>query len=99
MDPKVNVLLVVKFKTSLTIEEVLARSEQRMPEFRALSGLLQKYYCREEKTGEVAGVYLWDSQASLERFLGSELRKTIPAAYAIEGPPRIEVLQVAATLR
>lgn len=99
MDNKAGVVLMVKFKTALSLEEVLARSDKRMPEFRALPGLTQKYYCHEPKTGEVAGIYVWDGQASLEQFLGSAMRETIASTYEIEGEPRIEVLDVVATLR
>ena len=99
MNPAAGALLIVKFSTALSLEEVMARSEQRMPDFRALPGLLQKHYCREEQTGEVAGVYVWDSRASLEAFLAGDLRESIAAIYEIQGAPRVEVLDVVANLR
>jgi heme-degrading monooxygenase HmoA len=89
----------LKFETALSLDEVKARAEQRMPDFRALPGLVQKYYCHEPATGEVAGVYLWDSHESLKAYLASSLRESIPAAYEIKGSPRIEVFDVVAALR
>ena len=91
--------MFVKFKTALSMEEAMARSEKRMPEFRAMPGLVQKYYCREPATGEMAGVYLWDSHESLKAFLASDIRESIPTVYEIEGAPRIEVLEVVHELR
>jgi heme-degrading monooxygenase HmoA len=98
-DTNQGVLMFVKFKTGLSLDQVMERAEKRVPEFRALPGLVQKYYCQEPSTGEIAGVYLWDSQESLKAFLGSELRETIPATYEIQGAPRIEILEVVRPLR
>jgi hypothetical protein len=98
-DPTPGVLLFVKFKTALSLDEVMARAEQRMSDFQALPGLVQKYYCHEPATGEVSGVYLWDSDESLKAFLASALRESIPETYEIEGSPRIEVLDVLTALR
>lgn len=70
-----GVLLVVKFGSSLPFDEVKKRYEARMAEFRALPGLLQKYYVHERSTGEIAGIYLWASQESLDAYLASDLRR------------------------
>lgn len=92
-------VLLVKFKTPLTLDEVLAVAESRIDDFRALPGLLQKYYLHEPATGEVAGLYLWESKEAFDEFRDSELRKTIAAAYKVEGEPRIEVFNIIETLR
>ncbi len=97
--PHPGVVLVVKFGSSLPFDEVKKRYEARMPEFRALPGLLQKYYVHERSTGDVAGIYLWDSQESLDAYLASDLRKSIPAAYEVEGVPRAEAMEVVDILR
>jgi phosphatidylserine decarboxylase len=39
-------------------DRVLAIAHARAPEFRALRGLVQKYYVRREGEGEVAGAYI-----------------------------------------
>jgi hypothetical protein len=70
-----------------------------MPQFRALPGLLQKYYVHDPATGEWGGVYLWDSQESLEQYKASDLRKSIPETYEIIGTPRVEVCGVIEPLR
>ena len=93
------IIQFVKFKSGLSDEEALRIMRERMPEFAALPGLIQKYYSREETTGEFAGIYLWDSQESLDKFRQSELAKSIPIAYEAQGTPRIELLDVIDKLR
>ena len=92
-------VLLVKFKTPLTLEEVMDVAQSRIEEFRALPGLLQKYYLHELASGEIAGLYLWDSREAFDEYRDSELRKTIAAAYQAEGEPRIEVFDIIETLR
>jgi len=94
-----GILLIVRFKTSLSVEELKKRYTERMPQFRALPGLLQKYYVHDPISQEWGGVYLWDSQESLEQYKASDLRKSIPETYQIIGTPRIEVCEVIDVLR
>jgi len=94
-----GVLLIVRFKTSLTPEELERRYKERLPEFRALPGLLQKYYLHDPSSDEWGGLYLWDSQSSLDEYLASDLRKSIPETYQIVGEPRIETSNVIDILR
>ncbi len=92
-------VLLVRFKTSMTEDEVMNVATERAPEFRALKGLQQKYYLRDTATGEVAGLYLWDSEGSLAEYRKSELRASIAKAYRTEGEPRVEVYEVLMPLR
>lgn len=92
-------VLLVRFKSRLTFEEVMKVVEDRAPEFRALAGLQQKYYLHDEATGEVAGLYLWDSPEALTAYRESELRASIAQAYQAEGEPRVGVYRVVKTLR
>ena len=93
------IIQIVRLKTSLTEAEVLAVAHERAPEFRAFSGLVQKYYVRGESPGELAGVYLWDSWESLAAYRESDLAKTIASAYRVVEPPVIEVGEVLFPLR
>lgn len=92
-------IMFVKFRSGLPEEEVRRVMDERLPLFRAQAGLVQKYYAHEPSTGEWSGVYLWESRDALEKFRATELARTIPAAYAVVGAPRIEVLDVLMPLR
>ena len=47
-----SLILLVRFRSSLSLEEVARIMEERAPEFRALTGLQQKYYLHDAETGE-----------------------------------------------
>jgi hypothetical protein len=99
-DPKPTIMLIVRgLKSKLSAAELEPRYKERMPEFRAIPGLVQKYYSYEESTGEWAGIYLWDNQESLDAYLESDLRKSIPSAYELTEPPRIERYPIVDILR
>lgn len=93
------IILSVKFKSSLPHNDVLHLFEQRTPNYRALSGLIQKYYGYEQSTGEYTGIYLWDSEQAMREFRESDLAHSIPEAYHVEGKPRIEIFEVSSVLR
>ena len=92
-------ILLVKFKSALSLEEVEKVVDSRIGKFRALKGLQQKYYLQEPATQEYAGLYLWESNDDFLAYRDSELRSTIAEAYKTEGEPRIEVFRVIKSLR
>lgn len=92
-------VLMVRLRSSLPRDEIVRVMHERMPEFRAIEGLEQKYYLEDPETGEYAGIYLWRSSEDLAEFNESELRATIAEAYGVRGQPRIEVYTVLAALR
>ena len=96
---RTTVILLVRFKSSLSLDQVMRVIEERAPEFRALEGLQQKYYLQDTDSGEYAGLYLWASQEAVVAYRESELRATIAEAYRTEGEPRVEVYRVVKTLR
>ena len=93
------ILQIVKLKTALSEDDLLTIAHERAPQFRAIPGLVQKYYVRRQGEGEFAGIYLWDSMESLAAFRESALAKSIPAAYQVLEPPVIEVGEVLFPLR
>lgn len=92
-------ILHVRFRSPLSLDEVMNIVDERATEFQALSGLQQKYYAEDVSTGEYAGIYLWESQEAMAAFNESELRASIAQAYQVQGAPRIEVYRVVKTLR
>ena len=93
------VVLLVRIKTSMPLDEVMRVAEERAPEFEALRGLEQKFYLHDPETGEIGGLYLWDSPEALADYRDSELRESIAKAYRAEGEPKVEVYRVVKTLR
>lgn len=92
-------ILLVKFKSRLSLEEVTQVIDSRIDQFRALKGLQQKYYLQEPASQEFAGLYLWESKEDFIDFRDSELRATIAKAYQTVGEPRVEVFEVLKPLR
>ncbi|MEJ2481823.1 MAG: YdhR family protein [Gemmatimonadota bacterium] len=93
------IIQIVNLKTDLSENDLLAVAHERAPEFRAIPGLIQKYYVRREAEGEYAGVYLWDSMESLASFRESDLARSIPEAYRLTEPPEFEIGDVLFPLR
>jgi len=50
------VIQIVKFQTTLSEEEVLAIAKERADQFRALPGLVQKYYVKLPQPNQYGGV-------------------------------------------
>ena len=89
----------VRFRSNLSFGEVAAIVEERAPEFEALPGLLQKYYLEDTVSGDVAGLYLWDSPEALAEYRDSDLKVSIARAYQAEAEPDIEIFKVFKVLR
>jgi heme-degrading monooxygenase HmoA len=93
------IIQVVTFESELPEKEVMAVAKSRIDEFRALPGLVQKYYVKLQQPNRYGGVYLWDSMASLAAYRESDLAKSIPQAYKIKGTPTVEILDALFPLR
>jgi heme-degrading monooxygenase HmoA len=97
--PQTEVVMRIRFKSDLALEQLKEIVETRAPEFEALAGLKQKYYLQDISTGEYAGLYVWETLQDFEEFRKSELRATIAKAYQAQGEPNIEVYKVFKVLR
>jgi heme-degrading monooxygenase HmoA len=74
-------ILFVRIKSDLDAQEFERRLAERRPRFREVPGLVQKVYGRDDATGDVCGIYFFESDDELAAFRESELAQTIPAAY------------------
>ena len=74
-------ILFVRVRTDLDPEELDRRLRERMPRFRDVPGLVQKIYGQDPASGDVCGIYFFESESALASFRDSELAKTIPSAY------------------
>ena len=93
------VIQVVKLRSGHPHEAVYRLMDERVPAFRQVPGLLQKYFCRERATGKYAGVYLGDSEEALRRYRQADLARSTGVAYNVDGQPRSEMFEVLCPLR
>jgi heme-degrading monooxygenase HmoA len=75
------VVLFVRIKSGLDAEEFDRRLAERRPRFQEVTGLVQKFYGRDTATGDVCGIYFFESDEALAAFRETELARTIAAAY------------------
>jgi heme-degrading monooxygenase HmoA len=85
---------LVRFKSSLSDDEVQAKFEERADLYRSVPGLAEKIYIRFRDSGEFGAVYVWDSEKELTDFRETELARTIPNAYRVEEGPLVELADV-----
>ena len=74
-------ILFVRIESGLDAGEFDRRLAERRPRFRRVPGLVQKIYGRDSATGDVCGIYFFESEDALTAFRETELARTIPAAY------------------
>lgn len=89
----------VSFESALPEAKVREVAMNRIEEFRALPGLLQKTYVKLPEPNRYGGIYLWDSVESMKAFRESQLAATIPSAYKVVGAPKIEIMDTLFLLR
>ena len=59
-----------------------------MPKFRALSGLIQKYYVY-RGNNRYSGVMIWESAEALAKYRESDLARTVATSYGVIGTPEV----------
>ena len=74
-------VLFVRVTSGLDADEFERRLAERRPRFQDVPGLVQKIYGRDPATGDVCGIYFFESAEALAAFRETELARTIPAAY------------------
>jgi Putative mono-oxygenase ydhR len=74
-------VLFVRISSDLHPEEFDRRLLERSRRFREVPGLVQKIYGRDPASGDVCGIYFFESEDALAAFRETELAQTIPVAY------------------
>ena len=87
------------FKSGLSMDDVEKTSNGRADQYRQVPGLVQKYYVVDNETGQVGGVFVFDSVENLKAFKESDLSKSTGEAYKFLEPPQARVLEIAKVLR
>jgi hypothetical protein len=77
-------VLFVRISSGLDRDEFDRRLLERRPRFRDVPGLVQKVYGRDDETGDVCGIYFFESEEALAAYRETELARSIPAAYEAE---------------
>jgi heme-degrading monooxygenase HmoA len=88
---------IVRFKSRLPAAEVLKTYQSRVPRYRQVPGLVQKYYLHYTETDEHGAVYVWESREALEAFRASELARSIGDTYQVEGEKDVRLAEVVLT--
>lgn len=91
-------ILYVRITSRLAQGEVDQRLHARSSRFQEVPGLLQKFYGRDDATGDVCGIYCFETAAALDAFRDSELARSIADAYEADTVRR-EVYDVLFSLR
>ena len=78
-----EVVLLVKFNSTLEADELLKVCQEDLETFRNVPGLVQKYYVSEEQSGALSGIYIFSSRSARSSFWNSDLAKRIPATYGV----------------
>ena len=94
-----RIIQIVRARTELPEEEFLKIAKERESQFKAIPGLIQKYYIKTTTPGEYGGIYIWDSIESLNKFKESDLAATIGEAYKTIEPPSVEIVDILFQLR
>ncbi len=87
-------VVLILFKSDLPKEKVINNFEARSDLYRAVPGLVQKYYIHDEATGHFGGIHVFDSHESAEAFMNSDLVKSIGGAQKSHEPPTVRLLHV-----
>jgi len=94
---------MIGMKVIFATKEELPEQEQknlltRLVEiYKKVPGLKQKYFLSDPKTGEAGGIYVFESQEALDKYLESDVWKNVVLANAKE-EPKVETFVIAATL-
>ena len=76
-----SAVLFVRVRSALVFDELERRMSERRPRFLKVPGLIQKIYGRDPDTGDVCGIYFFESREALAAFRDTEFARTIPEAY------------------
>lgn len=88
------IIQIVRYRSGLTRDEVDERFRDRAGRYRQVPGLLQKYYVEYPETGEYGGIYVWESEASLQAWNSGDLSGTLAKTYEVVGEASRETADV-----
>lgn len=93
---------MVILKAAFTLKEQKPEAEHKkelaqvVEVFKTVPGLKLKYFIADPKTGEAGGIYEFENQEALEKYLKSDVWRNVVVANA-KGEPKVEAFVVLAT--
>jgi len=75
-------VVFITYDSELGDEEIDALFDERADNYREMDGLLQKFYLRDEESGRVGGIYVFDSEQSRDALFDSDVHASLRDAYA-----------------
>ena len=75
-------IVIITYASGLSSAEIDTLFAERSGEYREMDGLLQKFYLRDEESGRVGGVYVFDSEESRDALFDSDVHESLRDAYA-----------------
>lgn len=93
------VVQYIKLRSDLPEDILIEKATTRAEQFKAIPGLIQKYYVRLSEPGTYGGLYIWDSREAMQAFKSSELAASIPQAYEVVDKPQVEISDLLFILR
>jgi len=92
-------VVLILFKSNLPKDKVIKNFEARADLYRAVPGLVQKYYIHDDSTGHFGGIHIFDTLEAAEAFMGSDLVKSIGNAQNSHERPTVRLLHIDLVLR
>jgi hypothetical protein len=93
---------MVILKVALTMKTLAPEPEQKkildqlVKVYQKVPGLKRKYFLADPKTGEAGGIYCFESQEALDKYLKSDVYRNVVLENS-KGKPKLETFVVLAT--
>lgn len=91
-------IVSMRFASNKTQEELDELSNAGLEKFRSLPHLGQKYYVKNEQTGQVGGIYVFHTRQAAEDYAHGPIVASVRERYGIDGELTLEILDVLMTL-
>ncbi|MDI9914189.1 YdhR family protein [Rhodococcus sp. IEGM 1379] len=91
-------IVSMRMKIEASDEETERKSREGFEKFRALEGLTQKYYIRNHETGELGGVYLFETKEAVDAYVNGPIVASVAERFGVIGEVKLEVVEVLMTL-
>lgn len=76
-------IVFIRYASELSAEEIDRLSQERSDNYRAMDGLLQKYYIHNEESDRFGGIYVFDSSQSADALFESDINASLRDVYSV----------------